>query len=158
MAGSQSGADSKREAPAAPGVLSADEADRLAGMFTPAWEEGSTAARPQSPSAPALPRPAAAGPVGASAPAEAPVPSSVPAVPRSITPRGGIAVVNLPDGVAEAEIIDGARSRDLAVDGLASYHIDDHSQPSALVVGYATPAPHAYSTSLARLFATLGKT
>jgi len=67
-------------------------------------------------------------------------------------------VVNLPDGVAEAEIIDGARSRDLAVDGLASYHIDDDSQPSALVIGYATPAPHAYSTTLARLFTTLGNT
>jgi GntR family transcriptional regulator / MocR family aminotransferase len=66
-------------------------------------------------------------------------------------------VVSLPAGTSEAEIVEAARGRDLAVEGLAGYCVDDRPQPNALVVGYATPAPHAYSTALARLLTTLSR-
>ena len=65
------------------------------------------------------------------------------------------AVLNLPDHLDEAAVTATAARRGLAVEGLRSYRHDVPEQPPALVVGYGTPADHAYSGALARLVATL---
>jgi len=65
------------------------------------------------------------------------------------------ALLQLPDGQGEDEIIAGATRRNLAVDGLDGYRLTDERQPPALVVGYATPPEHAYTAAVARLTAAL---
>jgi len=82
---------------------------------------------------------------------------------RDATPRtqlsriaaGMHAVLSLPDHLDEAAATAAAARRGLAVDGLGSYRYNVPPQPPALVVGYGTPANHAYSGALARLVATL---
>ena len=65
------------------------------------------------------------------------------------------ALVTLPPGAPEDEVIaDGAR-RGLALQGLESFTLGAQRYPPALVVGYATPAGHAFTTALARLCAVL---
>jgi len=67
------------------------------------------------------------------------------------------ALVTLPAGAAEADVIaDGAR-RGLALQGLASFSLGPQPHEPALVVGYATPPGHAFTTALARLCAVLGE-
>ena len=63
--------------------------------------------------------------------------------------------VSLPGGMDEADIVERARTRDLAVDALSSYSAVSVPTRHGLVIGYATPAPHAYTTALARLFAAI---
>jgi GntR family transcriptional regulator / MocR family aminotransferase len=66
------------------------------------------------------------------------------------------ALVTLPAGRSEGEVIaDGAR-RGLALQGLASFSLGAQEDEPALVVGYANPPGHAYTTALARLCAVLG--
>ena len=65
------------------------------------------------------------------------------------------ALLELPDGQGEDEIIAGAIRRNLAVDGLDGSRLTDERQPPALVVGYATPPEHAYTAAVARLIAAL---
>jgi hypothetical protein len=57
-------------------------------------------------------------------------------------------LVHLPDGATEADTAD-AKTRELALDGLASYRIGAQCHPPALVVGYGTPPEHTYSTASA---------
>jgi GntR family transcriptional regulator/MocR family aminotransferase len=65
------------------------------------------------------------------------------------------ALVELPDGRCEDDVIEAAAERGLAVEGLGSYSAGEHRRAPALVIGYATPAEHAFSASLARLCAAL---
>jgi GntR family transcriptional regulator/MocR family aminotransferase len=70
-------------------------------------------------------------------------------------PAGLQVLVDLPAGRHEADVIANAAARELAVEGLATYAADGTERTPALVIGYGTPPPHAYTTALARLRATL---
>ncbi len=71
-------------------------------------------------------------------------------------PAGLHAVVDLPVGRTEDEAVAAARRRGLAVQGLAMFaRSAEADRPPALVVGYATPPAHGFTTALARLTATL---
>jgi GntR family transcriptional regulator / MocR family aminotransferase len=65
------------------------------------------------------------------------------------------AVLRLPPGQREEDLVARAARHGLAVEGLGTYSMGDHREGPALVVGYATPPPHAYSTAVARLCAVL---
>jgi GntR family transcriptional regulator / MocR family aminotransferase len=67
------------------------------------------------------------------------------------------AVVELPPGRDEAEVIAEAAARGLGVSGLSEYATGAAQHAPALVVGFATPAPHSFTTALARLCAVLGR-
>lgn len=65
------------------------------------------------------------------------------------------ALVLLPAGAREQDVVAEARRRGLAVQGLAAFTAAGHPHKPALVVGYATPPGHAFSTAVARLCAAL---
>jgi GntR family transcriptional regulator/MocR family aminotransferase len=68
------------------------------------------------------------------------------------------AVLRLPPGQREEDVVARAARHGLAVEGLGAYRMDTmdgHPEGPALVVGYATPPAHAYTTALARLCAVL---
>jgi GntR family transcriptional regulator/MocR family aminotransferase len=66
------------------------------------------------------------------------------------------AVLRLPPGADEDGLVARAARHGLAVEPLGAYRMpgQDGGGP-ALVVGYATPPSHAYSTAVARLCAVL---
>ena len=66
------------------------------------------------------------------------------------------AVLRLPSGLREDDLVTRAARHGLAIEALGSYVMpgQDAGGP-ALVVGYATPPGHAYSTAVARLCAVL---
>jgi GntR family transcriptional regulator / MocR family aminotransferase len=70
-------------------------------------------------------------------------------------PAGLHAVVDLPHGRTEEEAVAEARRRGLAIEGLAAFALTPDDRPPALVVGYASPPAHAFTTAVARLVATL---
>jgi len=65
------------------------------------------------------------------------------------------AVVALPAGVAEEDVVARAAGRNLAVQGLAGSRAGEQDVGPALVVGYATPPAHGFSAAVARLCAAL---
>ena len=65
------------------------------------------------------------------------------------------AVAELPPGRREDRVVANAAARGVAISGLAEYALRDHTRGQALVVGYATPPEHAYTTALARLTAAI---
>ena len=75
------------------------------------------------------------------------------------------ALVDLPDGLSEAEAVSRARERGLALSGLAGFGGGSSGHPPArhaparhppaLVVGYARPPEHAFTAAVARLTAVL---
>jgi GntR family transcriptional regulator/MocR family aminotransferase len=66
------------------------------------------------------------------------------------------AVLRLPPGPREDALVARAARHGLAIEGLSSYAMPGHDGGGpALVVGYATPPGHAYSTAVARLCAVL---
>jgi GntR family transcriptional regulator / MocR family aminotransferase len=65
------------------------------------------------------------------------------------------AVIALPAGVTEEEVVARAAGRSLALQGLAGFRAGEQDVGPALVVGYAKPPPHAFSAAVARLCATL---
>jgi GntR family transcriptional regulator / MocR family aminotransferase len=77
------------------------------------------------------------------------------------------ALLRLPAGQSEDDVVAGAAARGLAIEGLASYHaggaqcgLGQHSpgqHSPALVIGYGRPADHAFTTALARLSAALAE-
>jgi GntR family transcriptional regulator/MocR family aminotransferase len=71
-------------------------------------------------------------------------------------PAGLHAVVDLPDGRTEEQAVAEAQRRGLAVQGLAEFALAPGHAP-ALVVGYATPPAHAFTSAVARLVATLSR-
>jgi GntR family transcriptional regulator/MocR family aminotransferase len=64
-------------------------------------------------------------------------------------------LVGMPAGVSEHEVIGLAAERGLALQGLSDSRAGGPDLGPALVVGYATPPPHAFSTAIARLSAVL---
>jgi GntR family transcriptional regulator / MocR family aminotransferase len=83
---------------------------------------------------------------------------AVPAASITGISAGLQAVVTLPPGHTELSVTAAAAGRGLALDALSSYQADDAPAPAAppsVVIGYATPPAHAYTTALARLTATL---
>ncbi len=76
---------------------------------------------------------------------------------------GGIAaglhaVVELPAGRREEDVIARAAERELALDGLRGYRCGAQEHGPALVVGYGTPPEHAFTAAVARLVAVLAAT
>ena len=65
------------------------------------------------------------------------------------------ALVELPAGRAEDEMVAAAARHGLAVEGLAGYAAAGRDRPPALVLGYATPPDHAFTGAVARLCAAL---
>jgi GntR family transcriptional regulator / MocR family aminotransferase len=67
------------------------------------------------------------------------------------------AVVELPPGRCENDVIETASEHGLAVQGLSGFTVDAGSTGPgpALVIGYGTPPAHAVTTAFARLVATL---
>lgn len=61
------------------------------------------------------------------------------------------ALVNLPSGTCEADVVAAAATRGLALEGLDAYRVGSAVHPPALIVGYATPPDHSYHSALAVL-------
>ena len=79
----------------------------------------------------------------------------VPGVAVSGIAAGLHVLVQLPAGVAEGDVIAAAAARGLALEGLASCRAGGQDRGPAVIVGYATPPGHAFSTCIARLCAAL---
>jgi GntR family transcriptional regulator / MocR family aminotransferase len=79
----------------------------------------------------------------------------VPAVRVTGIAAGLHALVRLPAGLSEKNVIALAAARGLAVQGLEASRAGEQELDPALVVGYATPPAHAFSTAIARLCAVL---
>jgi GntR family transcriptional regulator/MocR family aminotransferase len=74
---------------------------------------------------------------------------------------GGIAaglhvVVDLPSTAEEDQAVARAEQRGLALSGLSWYDLARSGARAGLVIGYARPPEHAYTTAIARLCAVLG--
>jgi GntR family transcriptional regulator / MocR family aminotransferase len=65
------------------------------------------------------------------------------------------AVIELPAGSSEEDVIARAAQRGLAVGGLGDYAAAGARHGPALVVGFGTPPAHAFTTAVARLCAVL---
>jgi GntR family transcriptional regulator / MocR family aminotransferase len=65
------------------------------------------------------------------------------------------AVLFLPAGMREADVLASAARRGLALDGMGSFRPPGVAHPEALVLGYATPPAHAFTTAVGRLCAAL---
>jgi GntR family transcriptional regulator/MocR family aminotransferase len=65
------------------------------------------------------------------------------------------AVVTLPPGRTEEDVIADAASRGLAVSGLANFSDGEARHAPALVVGYAKPPEHAFTAAVSRLAAAV---
>ncbi len=79
----------------------------------------------------------------------------VPAATVSGIAAGLHGLVRLPDGVTEEDVVFRAARRGLALTALTAFRGGDQDLGPALVVGYATPPGHAFSTAVARLCAVL---
>jgi GntR family transcriptional regulator / MocR family aminotransferase len=79
----------------------------------------------------------------------------VPAVQVTGIAAGLHVLVRLPGGLAEDDVIARAAARGLALSGLAGCRAGEQELGPALVVGYATPPGHAFSSAVARLCAVL---
>jgi GntR family transcriptional regulator/MocR family aminotransferase len=67
------------------------------------------------------------------------------------------ALVLLPPGTSEPDVVAEARRRGLALQGLTEFSAGLQEHGPAVVVGYATPPGHAFSTAVARLCAVLAE-
>jgi GntR family transcriptional regulator/MocR family aminotransferase len=65
------------------------------------------------------------------------------------------AVAELGPGQREEQVIARAAARGVALEGLGGYALREHTRGPALVIGYATPPEHGYTTALARLVAAI---
>ena len=65
------------------------------------------------------------------------------------------AVAQLGPGQREEQVIARAAARGVAIEGLGGYALRAHTRGPALVIGYATPPEHGYTTALARLVAAI---
>jgi GntR family transcriptional regulator / MocR family aminotransferase len=78
-----------------------------------------------------------------------------PGVALSGVAAGLHAVLDLPAGQQEADVIARAAARGLAIGGLGGYATPGARHAPALVVGFGTPPAHAVTTAIARLCAVL---
>ena len=67
------------------------------------------------------------------------------------------ALLDLPAGVTEADVVARGSAHGVALDGLGSFGPPGYRDRQALVVGFATPPAHAYTGAVARLCATLSE-
>ncbi|TDH49542.1 PLP-dependent aminotransferase family protein [Mycobacterium eburneum] len=74
-----------------------------------------------------------------------------PAMPVHGIAAGLHAVVTLPEGVAEADLLAAAQRRHIAVTGLAPFWHPGPRRAEGLVLGYGTPAEHEYPAALGHL-------
>ncbi|SRR6266702_3405370 len=58
------------------------------------------------------------------------------------------ALVELPDGLREDDLVARAAQRGLAIEGLTTYTVPGHQHRQAIVVGYATPPAHAFTAAV----------
>ncbi len=65
------------------------------------------------------------------------------------------AVLKLPAGRNEQEVVAGAAEHGVAVEGLADYRAGGPDEGPAIVVGYGTPPDHGFTAAVARLTAAL---
>jgi GntR family transcriptional regulator / MocR family aminotransferase len=65
------------------------------------------------------------------------------------------AVLFLPAGMREADVVAAAARRGLALDGMRGFRPHGAAHPEALVLGYATPPAHAFAAAVGRLCAAL---
>jgi GntR family transcriptional regulator/MocR family aminotransferase len=65
------------------------------------------------------------------------------------------AVVELPTGQREDDVVGRAHEHGVRVDGLEAYRLGGQPHAPALVVGFGTPPEHAYGAAIARLCAAL---
>ncbi|MGB6617162.1 MAG: PLP-dependent aminotransferase family protein [Trebonia sp.] len=65
------------------------------------------------------------------------------------------AVAELGPGQREEQVVARAAARGVAIEGLGGYALREHTRGPALVIGYATPPEHGYTTALARLVAAI---
>ena len=65
------------------------------------------------------------------------------------------AVLLLPAGMREADVVAAGARRGLALDGMGGFRPPGVVHPEALVLGYATPPAHAFTTAVTRLCAAL---
>jgi GntR family transcriptional regulator / MocR family aminotransferase len=65
------------------------------------------------------------------------------------------AVAELGPGQREEQVIARGAARGVAIEGLGGYALSEHTRGPALVIGYATPPEHGYTTALARLVAAI---
>lgn len=65
------------------------------------------------------------------------------------------AVVELPAGWSEGDVVNRALAKGLALEGLSAFGTTGGDRPSALVIGYGTPPAHAFTAAITRLAATL---
>jgi len=65
------------------------------------------------------------------------------------------AVAELGPGQLEEQVTARAAARGVAIEGLGGYALREHTRGPALVIGYATPPEHGYTTALARLVAAI---
>jgi GntR family transcriptional regulator / MocR family aminotransferase len=65
------------------------------------------------------------------------------------------AVLLLPAGMREADVVAAAARRGLALDGMSGFRPRGAAHPEALVIGYATPPAHAFTAAVGRLCAAL---
>ena len=64
-------------------------------------------------------------------------------------------VVELPRRMSEKDAVARGLERGVALEGLGEYRLGEQRRSQALVIGYGTPAEHAFSTAVARLCAVL---
>ena len=83
------------------------------------------------------------------------VSAAAPSIRIQGTEAGLHAVLELPNGVSEQELLSAAGERELEVHGLAPYRHGSYEGPEALVVGYGAPAEHAFPGSLRALASLL---
>ncbi|MGH3395034.1 MAG: PLP-dependent aminotransferase family protein [Streptosporangiaceae bacterium] len=79
----------------------------------------------------------------------------VPAAQMTGVAAGLHAVVGLPPGASEDEVVAAGAARGLALSGLGEYAADGARRAPALVVGFAAPPAHSFTTAIARLCAVL---
>ena len=65
------------------------------------------------------------------------------------------AVAELGPGQREEQVVARAAARGVAIEGLGGYALRAHTRGPALVIGYATPPEHGYTTAPARLVAAI---
>ncbi len=78
-------------------------------------------------------------------------------LPVSGIAAGLHALLELPPGSAEDDLVARAARHGLAVEGLGPYCAPGHRRGPALVLGYGTPPEHAFTGALARLCAVLAE-
>jgi GntR family transcriptional regulator / MocR family aminotransferase len=81
----------------------------------------------------------------------------VPAVQITNIAAGLHAVLELPAGQTEEEILTRAAEHGLAIEGLRGYNATGRPHRPALVVGYGTPPEHAFPAAVSQLCAVLNR-